>query len=133
MGGRCLYEFPRDTITNYHKPGGSKQPTFILKARSLKSRCVCRAVCSLKALDENLFLALSGFQWLLIILSTAPQLGNVSTPIYASIFTWSSLLVSLCPLLVRTSIIGLQHTLLQYDLILTRLYLQRCYCQIRSQ
>lgn len=55
MGGRCLYEFPRDTIINYRKPGGSRQPTFILKARSLKSRCVCRAVCSLKAL-ENLFL-----------------------------------------------------------------------------
>lgn len=127
-------------MTEYQKLGGWKQKEVycfpILEAKNPKSR-YWEGWVLLEALMENLFHPLS---WLLVV-AGSPRCSlayNCITPVTVSIVTWPSpcLSVSLCPnflLLRKTAVIlDLGLILLQHDLILTWLYLQGPYFQMRS-
>lgn len=129
MGG--AYQFQRAAITKYHKLGSLKQQKCIISqfwSLEVWNQGVGRAMIFLNVLEEDPSLSIACF-------SCCPQslaCRHISA-ISASIITWHSLCVSLCPdfpLLLRTSVtldLGLGPTLIQYDFLLAWLHLQRLF------
>ena len=100
----------------------------------VQNQCVSRVRLSLKALGEDPSLLLPSFWWFLAILGI-PWLVDTLLQSLLPSSHGVSLSMYLCPnfpLLIRTSVIELGHTLIQYDLILAWLHLQGPYFQIRS-
>ena len=129
-----VYCFPRGGITRYHKLSDNITKIYsplVLKAKCKKSRCYqCHALS--KGFRGEFSWPLPSFSWLPEILG----LLDIS-PVSSSIITFSCVCLSwrsslgVCvssPILLRfISHIGLGPTLIEDDLILTWLHLQRLY------
>lgn len=131
---RQLYAFPVTTVKSDHKLDGLKQWKFILSQFSMpkvQNQGLDHAMLFLKALGVNLFHAfllpsgLASNPW------SSLACRHIS-PISTSVFSWL-LLSYVCLCLFFTykdaSHFGFRLTLLQYDLILTSLFLTRPYFQ----
>lgn len=115
------YQFPRTAKTKYHKWRGLKQTLILPQFWRLEFQYpgVSKLVPTGGSELESIPCFSCSFWWLPSVLGT-PQFAHVSP-------------LSLCPSvpLIRISVIGLGSTLIQFDLILTWLDMQRSHLQIK--
>ena len=125
-----LYLFPRAMITNYHKLGGLKQQRFIFLSSGawVQNQGVGRVGSPWRLWGRDCPMPLSLLLVVaLVFLGLWIHHSSLRLHLHMAFFP-----MCLFSLLIRTPVIRLGPTPIQYDLILIWLHLQRPYFQVRS-